>query len=142
MNYEDRLHVWCIALLKGMPYWNGRGLLIPPGQAVEKLNASPHLDRGDQLRAVQLNEIVAEFKDTAPPYPSFDPRLKQRAEKRRDGQQNEWLSTASTCASECARSGRLFSKFRGDSGLPKVMVLDPQISAKTAKRGSDSIGKF
>ena len=84
MDYEERLHVWCIALKMGMAYWNGRGLLIPPSKAVEELNASPHLNHGGQLRAVQLNEIVAEFKDTAPPYPSFDPRLKLRAEKRRE----------------------------------------------------------
>ncbi len=78
MTYEDRLRVWTAALLKGMAYWNGRGLLIPVPQAVEELNAS--LDLGRQMRAAQLKRIVAEFKDTPPPYPSFD--LKMRAANR------------------------------------------------------------
>ena len=72
MDYEDRLHVWCTALLKGMPYYNGRGLLIPLPQAVRELNA---LTDGPQVRAAQLGRIVAEFKDISPPYPSFDPAL-------------------------------------------------------------------
>ncbi len=67
------------ALLKGTAYWNGRGLLIPLRQAVEELNAC--LDLGRQMRAAQLKRIVAEFKDTPPPYWSFD--LKMRAAKRR-----------------------------------------------------------
>ena len=48
-------------------------------QAVEELNAC--LDLGRQMRAAQLKRIVAEFKDTAPPYSSFD--LKMRAATRR-----------------------------------------------------------
>ena len=79
MTYEDRLRVWMAALLKGMAYWNGRGLLIPVRQAVEELNGC--LDLGRQMRAAQLKRIVAEFKDTAPPYSSFD--LKMRAATRR-----------------------------------------------------------
>jgi len=79
LSYEDRLRVWMAALLKGMAYWNGRGLLIPVRQAVEELNGC--LDLGRQMRAAQLKRIVAEFKDTAPPYSSFD--LKMRAATRR-----------------------------------------------------------
>jgi hypothetical protein len=79
MTYEDRLRVWTATLSKGMAYWNGRGLLIPVRQAVEELNGC--LDLGRQMRAAQLKRIVAEFKDTAPPYSSFD--LKTRAANRR-----------------------------------------------------------
>ncbi len=79
LSYEDRLRVWMVALLKGMAYWNGRGLLIPVRQAVEELNGC--LDLGRQIRAAQLKRIVAEFKDTPPPYSSFD--LKMRAANRR-----------------------------------------------------------
>jgi len=73
LSYEDRLRVWMAALIKGMAYWNGRGLLIPVRQAVEELNGS--LDLGRQMRAAQLKRIVAEFKDTAPPYSSFDLKM-------------------------------------------------------------------
>ena len=79
LSYEDRLRVWMTALIKGMAYWNGRGLLIPVRQAVEELNA--YLDLGRQMRAAQLKRIVAEFKDTSPPYSSFD--LTMRAATRR-----------------------------------------------------------
>lgn len=79
LRYEDRLRVWMAALLKGMAYWNGRGLLIPVREAVAELNAS--LDLGRQIRCAQLKRIVAEFKDTPPPYSSCV--LKMRAATRR-----------------------------------------------------------
>ena len=81
MDYEDRLQVWCVALKKAIAYWNGHGLLVPLQQAVKQLNASAEVG---QLRASQLKRIVAEFKDTSPPYSSFDPRLTLEAEKQRE----------------------------------------------------------
>lgn len=78
MDYEDRLRVWCTALLKSMAYYNGRGLLIPLPRAVRELNAATD---GPQIRAAQLERIVAEFKDISPPYPSVDPALTARAAK-------------------------------------------------------------
>src|SRR4051812_14846618 len=81
MSYEDRLRVWCIALKKGIAYWNGHGLLVPLQQAVMELNGSAEVG---QLRSAQLKRIVAEFKDTSPPYSSFDPRLALEAEKQRE----------------------------------------------------------
>ena len=81
LNYEDRLHAWLLACWHGMAYWKGHGLLISAPQAVRELNA---LTDGPQIREDRLRKIVTEFKDTAPPYSSFDPPLKLRAEKQRE----------------------------------------------------------
>jgi hypothetical protein len=70
LSYEDRLHVWLLACWHGMAYWNGHGLLISAPQAVRELNA---LTDGPQIREDRLRKIVAEFKDTSPPYASADP---------------------------------------------------------------------
>jgi hypothetical protein len=78
LSYEDRLHVWLLACWHGMAYWNGHGLLISAPQAVRELNA---LTDGPQIREAQLARIVVEFKDTSPPYVSFDPALNSRFRK-------------------------------------------------------------
>ena len=83
----------------------GRGLLIPVRQAVEELNGC--LDLGRQMRAAQLKRIIAEFKDTAPPYSSFD--LKMRAERGR--------MTASFGLSQGCRDG-------GRKRQPNFHVMD------------------
>jgi len=69
LSYEDRLHVWLLACWHGMAYWNGHGLLVSAPQAVRELNA---LTDGPQIREDRLRKIVAEFKDTSPPYASTD----------------------------------------------------------------------
>ncbi len=99
LTYEDRVHVWCIACKLGVaaPYapedvstrgkrhraQSGR-LLLPLHEAVAELNA--RLPDVPQLRGDQAKRIVAEFKDVAPPYSSFDPALRKQtvqAEKRK-----------------------------------------------------------
>ena len=74
MSYEDRLYVWLLACWHGMAYWNKRGLLVSAPQALRELNA---LTDGPQIREAQIARIVAEFKNTSPPYVSFDPALQQ-----------------------------------------------------------------
>ena len=140
MDYEDRLQVWCVALKKGTAYWDGRGLLIPVQQAVKELNASAEVG---QLRGAELKRIVAEFKDTAPPYPSFDPRMKLFLEKQRE-------RTAERAAKHRAYMRERMRKKRaaGEQVPPQfcgskgIDTGPPEIWAKTAKRAIDSIGKF
>ncbi len=92
-TYEDRLRVWTVAVKEGMAasYTPADGpsvrgsyseaasgrLLVSLDDAVKELNANPALDVA-QLRAAQLERIVAEFQDVLPPYPSFDPTLRAK----------------------------------------------------------------
>ena len=140
MDYEDRLRVWCVALMKGIAYWNGRGLLVPLQKAVKELNASAEVG---QLRATQLKRIVAEFKDTSPPYSSFDPRLTLAAEKQRE-RAAERAAKHRAYMRERMREKRAAveqvpPRFWGSTGMG---IGPPEIWAKTAKRSIDFIGKF
>jgi hypothetical protein len=122
MDYEDRLRVWCVVLKMGMAYWNGRCLLIPLQQAVEELNASPEVG---QLRAAQLKRIVAEFKDTAPPYSSFDPRLKLRAEKKQERAAERAAKHRAYMRERMREKRAAVEQVPHDSTGPKARVLDP-----------------
>ena len=129
MDYEDRLRVWCVALKMGMAYWSGRGLLIPLQQAVKELNGSAEVG---QLRGAQLKRIVAEFKDTPPPYSSFDPRLALAAEKQRER------------AAERAAKHRAYMRDRMREKRSAVEQVPPRFCGptKTTKRSVEFVGKF
>ena len=141
LSYQDRLRIWMAALLKDMAYWNGRGLLITVRQAVEELNVS--LDLGRQVRAAQLKRIVAEFKDTSPPYSSFDPRLALASEKRRE-RAAERAAKHRAYMRDRMREKRsaveqVPPRFCGSKGMG---TRPPEIWAKTTKRSVEFVGKF
>jgi hypothetical protein len=79
---------------------------------------------------------VAEFKDRSPPYSSFDPRLKLRAEKKQE-----------RAAERAAKHRAYMREKRADTwanlgSRRQIGTRGPEIWAKTASAGIDFIGTF